>query len=171
MDDERLRRVTAADYLADLECADAAEIRALRDECQACERRLSYVRRVLQGRLDLALAEVARRRGDAAPAFVAHLASALTGPAGGARSPRAVGVYEPADTDDAEIDIDTTELPDMDDSALEALVERLQARERAVSAHRGVLLRRLDRLQDALVARYRDDRTAIDEVASTLGRS
>lgn len=171
MDDERLQRITAADYLADLAHADAVEIRALRDECQACEQRLSYVRRVLQGHLDLALAEVARRRGDGAPAFVAHLAQALTGPAGGARSPRAVGLYEPIDTDDSGLDVDTARLPDMDDPALDALIERLQERERAVSAQRGILLDHLDRLQDALVARYRDDRAAIDDVASTLGRS
>lgn len=170
-DERRLQRVTAPDYLADLPHTDAGRVRELRDECQAAERRLSYVRRVLQGHLDLALAEIARRHGDNAAALVTRVTHALTGPAGAARSPRAVGLYEPADADDAGIDVDTGQLPDMDDATLDALVERLTAQERALSAQRGILLDHLDRLQDALVTRYRDDHTAIDEVASTLGRS
>lgn len=169
-DEPRLQRVTAPDYLADLADADAAGIRARRDECQVEERRLSYIRRVVQGHLDLARAELARRRGDAPPTFVARVAHALTGPAGGARSPRAVGLYEPADAD-AGITVDTAELPDIDDATLEALVGRLRDRERALSDLRGVLLAHLDRLQDALVDHYRDDHTALADATRTLAGS
>jgi len=170
MDDERrLERITAPDYLADLPMADAAQIRAMRDECRAEERRLSYIRRVLQGHLDLALAEVVRRSGDEQTSLVTRVTHALTGPTGGVRSARAVGLYEPEDATDAGIDAETARLPDVDDAALAALVERLRARERALSDQRRVLLANLDRLQDELVARYRADHTAIDEVAGTLG--
>lgn len=170
MDDERrLQRITAPDYLADLAGATAAQIRRMRDECRAEERRLSYIRRVLQGHLDLALAEVARRGGGEQTSLVTRVTSALLGPPGGARSARAVGLYEPADAADAGIDTETAHLPDVDDAALAALVERLRQRERALSDQRNVLLANLDRLQDELVTRYRDDHAAIDEVASTLG--
>ena len=168
----RLRRVTAPDYLAALADADAARIRTMRDECRAEERRLSYVRRVLQGHLDLARAEVARRRGEPPAPLVTRVAHALMGPAGGPRSARAVGLYEPSEgTDDIAIDVDTAQLPDLDDAALAALVERLYQRERALSDQRGVLLAHLDRLQETLATRYRDGDAAIDEVAGSLLRS
>lgn len=173
MDDERrLQRVTAPDYLHGISAADTAQVRRMRDECRAEERRLSYSRRVLQGHLDLAVAEVARRRAaDPAP-FMTRVAHALTGPGGGARSARAVGLYAPSEPADSDfVDVDTARIVDVDDTALDALVARLRQRERVLSDQRAVLLAHLDRLQDALVARYRDGRTAIDEVASTLGRS
>jgi hypothetical protein len=172
-DERRLQRVTAPDYLRELDATDASRIRSMRDECRAEERRLSYVRRVLQGHLDLALDEVARRQDAEQRPFVARLTLALAGPsnsAGGGRSARAVGLYEPSDGADVAIDVETARLPDVDDASLNALVERLRQRERALSDRRGILLAHLDRLQEALVARYRDGRTAIDEVASTLGR-
>jgi hypothetical protein len=165
----RLQRVTAPDYLAALADADAARIRAMRDECRAEERRLSYVRRVLQGHLDLALAEVARRGGEQPAPLVTRVAHALTGPAGDPRSARAVGLYEPSEgADDIALDVETAQLPDLDDATLVALVERLHQRERALSDQRGILLAHLDRLQEALVARYRDGDAAIDDVASML---
>jgi hypothetical protein len=173
MDDERrLQRVIAPDYLQALAGADATRIRAMRDECRAEERRLSYARRVLQGQLDLALAEVARRRGDQRLSLVTRVAHALTSPPGGARSTRAVGLYDPSDgADDVALDAGTARLPDLDDASLNELVARLQQRERALSDQRGILLAHLDRLQDELVARYRVDRAAIDAIASALARS
>jgi hypothetical protein len=172
MNDERLQRVTAPGYLDDLHAADAARIRAMRDECRAEERRLSYVRRVVQGHLDLALAEIDLRARAERSSLVTQVTTVLTGAEGGGRSARAVGLYEPSGPDDDEaVDLETARLPDLDDAALGALVERLRQRERALSDRRGVLLAHLDRLQDALVARYRDGHAVIDEVASALGRS
>lgn len=168
-DDRRLQRITAPDYLADLSAASPTQIRAMRDECRAEERRLSFIRRVLQGHLDLALAEVARRSGDEQTPLVTRVTHALTGSTGAARSARAVGLYAPADAADAGIDAETARLPDVDDAELAALVERLSERERALSDQRTVLLANLDRLQDELVARYRADRTAIEEATGTLG--
>ena len=156
-DERRLQRVTAPDYLRELDAADASRIRSMRDECRAEERRLSYVRRVLQGHLDLALAEVTRRHGGEQRPLVTRLA-------------RAVGLYEPSEGADVVIDVETSRLPDLDDASLETLVERLRQRERALSDRRGILLAHLDRLQDALVVRYRDGHAAIDEAASTLGQ-
>lgn len=173
MNDERqLRRVTAPDYLQALDGADATQIRAMRDACRAEEHRLSYARRVLQGQLDVALAEVARRQGVDQVSLVTRVAHALVGPAGAARSTRAVGLYDPPDgADDVALDAETARLPDLDTAALNELVARLRQRERALSDQRGILLAHLDRLQEALVARYRDDRTEIDAVASALAGS
>lgn len=169
--ERRLARTTASDYLDDLDRADTADIRVLRDECRAEERRLSYVRRMVQGHLDLADAELARRRDAGAEALVARVARTLAGPPSDARSLRAVGLYEPAGSTDDLDDLATARLPDLDDDALVAHVDRLRRRERALSDRRAVLLGHLDRLQAALVDRYRDGRAAIDEVAFTLDSS
>lgn len=171
MDNERRpSRATAPDYLEELDRADTARIRMLRDECRAQERRLSYIRRLVQGHLDLALAELSRRDDDEHEALVARVTDALTGPAGTARSTRAVGLYDPSTHAD---DLDapgTAELPDLDVAALTAHIERLRGRERALSDQRAVLLGHLDRLQATLVERYRDGRAGIDEVVLALER-
>lgn len=172
MDSERrLARTTAPDYLDDLDRADTARVRVMRDECRSEERRLSYVRRMVQGHLDLADAELARRREAGSEAVVVRVARTLAGPSGAARSLRAVGLYEPTGSGEDLDDLATARLPDLDDVALVEHVDRLRRRERALSDRRAVLLGHLDRLQAALVDRYRDGRAAIDEVAFTLDSS
>lgn len=165
--DGTLARLTAPGYLDGLDDADTARIRALRDECRAEERRLSYVRRMVQGHLDLATGELDRRRDQRGDTLVTRVARALTGAAGASRSLRAVGLYAPED-DGGDLDgIASSRLPDLDDDELAAHIERLGRRERVLSDRRAVLLSHLDRLQAALVERYRDGRAAVDEVTLT----
>jgi len=172
MSEHRLARTTASDYLDDLDRADTTRVRVMRDECRAEERRLSYVRRMVQGHLDLADAELARRREAGSEALVVRIARTLAGPPGAARSLRAVGLYEPAGAAEDLDDMAAARLlPDLDDAALVEHVDRLRRRERALSDRRAVLLGHLDRLQAALVARYRDGRAVIDEVPFTLDSS
>ncbi|CAN5848653.1 aerial mycelium formation protein [soil metagenome] len=164
-DEGVLTRLTAAGYLDELEHADTARIRALRDECRAEERRLSYVRRMIQGHLDLAADERARRTGEPPEALVARVERTLTGVAWPAASLRAVGLYEPDAAADELDDVATARLPDLDDTALAGHTAELRRRERVLSDRRAVLLGNLDRLQAALVERYRDGRAGIHEVA------
>lgn len=165
-------RTTAADDLPHLGRMDTARVRTLRDECRVEERRLSYVRRMVQGHLDLADAELARRRESGSEALVTRVARTLTGPAAPAVSLRAVALYEPVDVDGRDVvdDVVSTRLPDLDDAALVAHIEELRRRERALSDRRAVLLAHLDRLQAALVERYRDGRAVVDDLATTLDR-
>lgn len=162
--DPALDRLTAPDYLDGLEDADTAQVRQLRDECRAEERRLSYVRRMVQGHLDLATGERDRRRGAVGDALVARVARALTGAAGASRSLRAVGLHAPED-DGGDLDgVGSARLPDLDDAELDAHIEVLRRRERALSDRRALLLGHLDRLQATLVERYRDGSAAVDDV-------
>src|ERR687887_2130720 len=57
----RVDRVLAENYLAGIEQLSLDEVRALRREAQQEEADLSYVRRLLQGRLDIVRAELERR--------------------------------------------------------------------------------------------------------------
>lgn len=53
--------VTNAAFLDKIEDRDMEELRAMRSRCQSLENSLSYVRRLIQGRLDIIGAEVTRR--------------------------------------------------------------------------------------------------------------
>jgi hypothetical protein len=60
----RIDRVLAADYLDGLGALALSEVREMRHEAEQEEADLSYLRRLLQGRVDIIRAELARRRGD-----------------------------------------------------------------------------------------------------------
>ena len=56
-----LDRLLDPSYLGELEARPIEEIRAMRAECQQVEAGLSYLRRLVQGRLDIVAAELSRR--------------------------------------------------------------------------------------------------------------
>ncbi|HVV90822.1 MAG TPA: hypothetical protein VHB53_10035, partial [Solirubrobacterales bacterium] len=60
----RIDRVLSDGYLDGLTELPLAEVRELRNEAEQEEADLSYVRRLLQGRVDIIRAELARRRGE-----------------------------------------------------------------------------------------------------------
>ena len=59
----RIDRVLAEDFLAGLGSAPMSDVRALRAEAEQEEVDLSYIRRLIQGRLDVLRAELNRREG------------------------------------------------------------------------------------------------------------
>ncbi len=171
----RIDRVTAPDYLDDLGSRTVAQLRDLRDECRAEEAELSYVRRLLQARLDIARGELARRSGDgqvdllqALPQILADRRSARE------RQPRAVPWFSPDDrlgrrsydalTNDASI----ARIPDLGDEELGRLVEQLVGEERRVSGLRRTVLDHLDALQGELARRYRAGDVGVDDIVSRV---
>jgi hypothetical protein len=59
----RIDRVLAEDYLTGLDSAPLEDVRSLRDEAEQEEVDLSYIRRLIQGRMDIVRAELNRRDG------------------------------------------------------------------------------------------------------------
>jgi len=59
----RIDRVLAEDYLTGLGSAPLEDVRSLRDEAEQEEVDLSYIRRLIQGRMDIVRAELNRRDG------------------------------------------------------------------------------------------------------------
>ncbi|CAN5876505.1 aerial mycelium formation protein [soil metagenome] len=156
-----LAELTAPDVLEGLGQRPLAEVRALRDACRDEESRLSYRRRLLQGKLDIVRSELAHRSGDrdVPQSLVSDLASILAdAPSDQPREARTVSFYPATgDTDDDPDDGPTlAAVPDLDTDALVQLVRQLQEREVAISAARRTLLDNLDHLQTELVGRYRD---------------
>lgn len=179
-DRRRLDRITAEDYLAGMDERSAAEVRKMRDECRDEESHLSYTRRLLQGRVDIARAEAARRQGgysgdlvDALPRILADAPSRRTTadrPAAARSSPvfAPEGVRRQEDhlLDDGILG----QVPDMSDDELAELTEQLEADERRISDLRRLVLDRLDTLQDELIRRYQKGQVPVEDIVAAATR-
>lgn len=174
----RIDRVTSPEFLDGLAERTLDELRGMRDDCREEETRLSYARRVLQARLDIARAEQARRRGDEPPPSLVDglpeiLADEVSHRSGQPHA-RLSPVYAPTDEgrraeDRLSEDATIGSVPDLDDAGLDALVDRLQGEETSLSSLRRTVLEALDRLQGELVARYREH-ADLDDILSAATR-
>ena len=170
-------KVAAADYLGDLQARSMAELRSLRAECQRVEDALSYQRRLVQGRLDIVLAEHDRRAAGTLPAdletLVASLPDTLAAGVAGPRRGHTTYERELEDVADASAEVDAVigaaqlaELPALAPEPLAELTERLRQLERTVSSRRRAVFDRLDALADELGRRYREGETTVDTLLS-----
>jgi hypothetical protein len=173
-----LSRLLDPSYLADVDARSLDDIRRMRTECQEAEASLSYLRRLIQGRMDLVHAYLERPAGSDAPdlsSVVDNLAGILAGPRG-ARGPGRNPVLHSPDTDD--MAALTTELDDilgadelvslveLDDGQLRDLANRLRELENRVSGERRGLHERIDALQAELVERHKSGRASVDGLLS-----
>jgi hypothetical protein len=138
------------------------ELRARRRELQHRDDAVSYVRRVAQGRADLARAELARRSTDGAPELTDELRYVLGDRLLGAsdRPPRPAEDF--SDDPRAE-ELDRlcaargfSRLAELEDGAVAELAAALDAFEGQVSDERHQLFAELDDLSEELVRRYRE---------------
>ena len=176
--DQEIDRILADDYLDGIADRTVAEVRALRDECQAVETQLSYLRRLVQGRHDIATGELDRRRHGGAPGDVADLVHRL--PAILADRIHAPGPGRlPASMEPGELtgrlvvelsgitEAASLDAPDgVTDGDLARAGEQLAALELEVSSLRRLLFDRIDTLQAELTRRYRDGETTVDDLLS-----
>jgi hypothetical protein len=149
------------------------ELRTLRNELQAEDDVVSYVRRVAQARIDLVRAERLRRERGERPEDISSelrvvLSSHLTG--GAPRPPRPVENLDDSELSNA-LDKVCAEhgfsrLEDLDLDELSGLDEQLSAFERRVSDDRRERFDRLDALSAELVRRYRDGEATVDGLLS-----
>jgi hypothetical protein len=169
-----LDELLANDVLDGLTERPLADVRSLRDDAQAIEGGLSFVRRMVHGRLDIVGAELERRRQGGDPSDLSDLVARLPEllvehdrDTGAHRSPRLLEVAAVPDELAAELDqiVDTDALADLrtaDVEALDAITGRLVEFERWVSERRRTVQDRLDQLQAEIVRRYRDGEASVD---------
>lgn len=168
--DAELNRVLADDYLADLGARSVQDLRALRAECQSVENKLSYLRRLVQGRLDIVTGERQRREGGGAPGDTADLieqlpeilADRVRGPGTG----RLPATFEPGELSGPLVDRLNVigDSDDASDDILEAAVISLTELEGEVSSLRRAMFDRIDRIETELTARYRDGTAQVDDL-------
>ncbi len=168
--DAALNRVLANDYLADLGGRSVADLRSLRAECQTVENKLSYLRRLVQGRLDIVTGEQERRKGGGDPGDTADLIERLPeilsdrirGPGTG----RPPANLEPGELSGTLVDRLNVigDGDDASDDVLEASVFALTELEGEVSSFRRAMFDRIDRIETELTARYRDGSASVDDL-------
>jgi hypothetical protein len=167
--------VLAPGYLDGLPGRDLADVRSMRDGCQEVEGGLSFVRRMVHGRLDIVGAELTRRREGGDPADLGELVARLPDllserePAASRRSPRALDVGTVPDDLRDELDgiVGTDELArlrELSTDDLDALAGRLVEFERWVSERRRGVQDRLDQLQAEIARRYREGEASVDSL-------
>lgn len=180
---EDIDRLLEPALTSDLDAVPVGELRTRRDACERAEVALSYVRRVLQGELDIVAAELEARgrgvRGDTGR-LIEDLPTILAG--NSSASPAPVHAHEPrltmagvAEGWTAESELDLEELvievlsaevggeatlPGANlgafgDEELRSLAESLLSAETSVSSRRRILHDQIDHLQTAIVHRYK----------------
>jgi hypothetical protein len=152
------------------------DIRAMRAECQGVETGLSYLRRLVQGRLDIVGVEIQRRRDGGDPNDLSVLISQLpeilsdrTRTPGFGRLPQLMAPGEVDPELEAKLDAvvaghDVDSLPSLSDDALGDLAATLEAFEHEVSSRRRELFDRIDALQAEITRRYRTGEASVESL-------
>jgi len=169
----RIDRVLAEDYLSGLSDAPLADVRALRGDAEQEEVDLSYLRRLIQGRLDVLRAELNRRDGSGKN-LVDDLAGIL---ADEPRSPaRGLGRHsslEPSRVDShrryvealvADVDLSDVSARSVDELAHAMRV--LSEEEQKLSAKRRDVQKVMDACSAEITRRYRDGEADVNALLS-----
>jgi hypothetical protein len=150
------------------------ELRAKRAECQEVEVALSYLRRLLQGRLDIVLADLQRRAGGG-PGDLASLIEQLPEILGEHSRPPGLGrlpsLLAPSDVDELTEEADAladpgrlSALPEMSDVDVRAIADSIGELEQRTSQQRKQLFDRIDQLQEEIVRRYKEGEASVDSL-------
>lgn len=175
VDTQRLDQILQDDYLGDLQQRPIDEIRSMRAECQELETGLSYVRRVVQGRLDIVGSEASHRAAGGEPGtaadVVARLPEILSDKVHAPGLGRLQQVLAPGDLGGLVGDVDAIASPDrladlaaLSDEELSELTHRFTAYEEEVSTRRRGLHDRIDALQAELTRRYKTGEASVESL-------
>jgi hypothetical protein len=170
----RTERLLDPAFIEGLRDLPMEEVRAKRAECVEVEVGLSYLRRVVQGRLDIVHSDLLRRAGGE-PADLAALVDQLPGILAEQGRPAGMGrlstLMLPSDADDLTTEVDAvadpttlSSLPTMEEAEVRSLADALGELEKRTSAQRRLLHDRLDALQEEIVRRYKEGEASVDSL-------
>lgn len=172
----RIDRVLAEDYLDGLREAPLADVRALRGEAEQEEVDLSYLRRMVQGRVDVLRAEQARR-GGAGGGLVEGLAQILADePRSPARGLGRHSALEPTRVDEHRrrveamvADVGVSDLSVRSDEDLAGDLELFSGEEQGLSAKRREVQAVMDACSAEITRRYRDGEADVATLLAAAG--
>ena len=170
----RIDRVLAEDYLSGLRDAPMAELRELRHEAEQEEVDLSYIRRMVQGRLDVIRAELNRREGNGSGNLVEDLAAILADePRGPARGLGRHVTVEPSRADSHRryvealvADVDLSDVANRTADQLAHAMHTLSEEEQSLSAKRRQVQQVMDACSAEITRRYRDGEADVSALLS-----
>jgi hypothetical protein len=166
-------RLLDPSHLVGLEQRPIDQVRALRRACVDYETGLSYLRRMVQGSIDIIEGELQHRSGGAHETS-AELVEALPGLLGEAGRPPGLGrltpSLEPTELDDELVhryeDLvgrgEVAHVTEVDRGELHRLLGELHEVEAEVSTKRHAFHHRIDALQAELTRRYRTGEASVD---------
>ena len=167
----RIDRVLAPDFVADLGELDLAEVRGRRDDAAQEETDLSYLRRLLHGRIDIVKAEQKRRREGGSSSVVERLVEILSDNVVGL-APSGSGRHQSLEPSRAEAhrrhvealvsDADLSDVGSLPDERLDLALRTYAAEEESVSQRRREVQKVVDALNDEIGARYRAGSASVD---------
>ncbi|MGZ4614509.1 MAG: RsiG family protein [Actinomycetes bacterium] len=167
----RIDKVLADDFAADVSSLDLDDLRARRREAEQEEADLSYVRRMLQGRMDILRAELSRRAGGSDAKIVEHLSQVLSD---AGRTDHGLGRFlrvEPSRVDEHRraveqviADVGVSEVEGHSDDDIRAALGRLEEFEQVVSEDRRRVQRVMDALTAEVAARYKSGAANVEDL-------
>jgi len=175
---DELDRILTGTYLDSIDTRSLADIRSMRTECQEAEVALSYLRRLIQGRLDIVHTYLEHPGSDALRdlgTLVNDLPGILSSGPGRPSGPGHLPQLLSPDTEEADLtaELDAVlgadeigTLADLDIDQLNSIAGQLEAIETRVSADRRALHERIDTLQAELVDRHKTGRASVDGLLS-----
>jgi hypothetical protein len=170
----RIDRVLADDFLSGIGERSLDELRAMRADAEQEETDLSYLRRLLQGRLDILQAEADRRAGRGPGGSLLEALPGILADDGGPAAPHGMGRHvtvEPSRVDSHRryvealvADTDLSNPGGHDDAALARLVDVLEREEAEVSGRRRAVQAVMDACTAELTRRYRDGDASVEDL-------
>jgi hypothetical protein len=162
----RIDRILEPQYAERLDTMSLHELRSRHDECLAEREYLSLLRRLVQGRAEILKAEVERRGGTGEEGtLVERLSRVLSSETHVTSRGEAVKVGLPEEellqarrrVERLAMDAGLSDPTALDDRQLGGAVDVLEAEEHEVSRDRSAVIDVLDRVQDELKRRYKED--------------
>jgi RsiG-like len=172
----RIDRVLSEGYLDGLSELSLADVRALRHDAEQEEADLSYLRRLLQGRVDIIRAELARRRGELGESgnIIDQLPRILADERGPARGLGRHAVVEPSRVDEHRrlverlvADSDLSALAGRTADQLDETLVRFGEHERNISEQRRAVQAVMDACASEITRRYREGEADVSALLPT----
>jgi hypothetical protein len=167
----RIDLVLGEDFLADLDTAPLDDIRGRRREAEQEDADLSYIRRMLQGRMDILRAELSRRSDGGEDKLVDHLSRILSDVG---RADHGLGRYltvEPSRVDEHRraveqviADVGVSDVEGHSDDEVRAALARVEDFERGVSEDRQKVQKVMDALTAEVTRRYRTGAASVEDL-------
>ena len=167
----RVDRVLDPQFINDVQNIDVQELRRRRFEAEQEEADLSYLRRLLHGRIDILEAELQRRQHESYKSLIDGLTSILKDPVRTARGISRHLNVEPTRMSEhrrlVERLVADPQLSDVtmrSNDEIDAALEHLKAHEKEVSEVRKDVQEVVDLFASELTARYREGRASVDSL-------